>query len=198
LTETGIGYLDEDGRFLDSTLTERIWDIQALVQEQRGVVAIEGELVREGVIRPGPKLWVEVTEVALAEEDLSRESPAVSPPILRFVVSDENHRRLHSFAIEKAIALDVLRLAHPSRAEPRVQAPAFVDEEAGDGVVRRGSQRYLSVAMVTLENSPLATFDSGAGIRFEVFDEEEGALYSFTINWPLAFLAINVASPERG
>jgi hypothetical protein len=188
---------DEIRRRVDAEAADLFFDLQALLQEHGGVAAIQDELVGHGVIRPGPILWVKVTRVSLVTPATAALKPPDSlPPILRFVVSDADHRPLHSFGIERKVAVDALHLAHPSNAGLRAPVPAFVDVPAGAGSIRAGDERYLSMSMVRLDESPDATFAHGAGVRFEVSGQDEKPLYSFTIDWPLAFLVINAAYPE--
>lgn len=189
---------DDDRRTADDKAAELFLDLRARLQEHGGVHAIQDEMVREGVIGLGPKLWVKVTRVSLVEDRASLRPPDGLEPILRFVVSDKDHRPLHRFAVEREIAVDALQLAHPSNAGLRIPAPAFEYQDVATGLIRAGDRRFLSMTPVTLDDSPDASFARGGGIRFEISDVEMTPLYSFTVDWPLAFLVINAAYPEHG
>jgi hypothetical protein len=188
----------------DETLAERekraLLDARAKIQEAGGVLAMQDESVRDGVVRPGPPCWVAVTRVRYAD------SPMVDAygllPVFRFVVSDFDHRReLHSFAIDSEIALDAFHHSHPAFEEHHVPAPVYEiepptrSEPVGGEVIRRGEIRFLAMSMVTLENPPptASRQPPGVAIRFAVSDETHQPLYSFTMNWPLALVALQVA-----
>jgi len=161
----------------------------------KGAVAIEDELIGKGLIRPGPKRWVKVTQVHLLGVPPSE--PRLLPH-LRFVVSEEDQAQLHSFAIEQAAAVDALQLAHPSNTEPPVPAPAFIYEDAGEGLVHRGRDLFLTVSTVRLESQPRGHIGPpGNGVRFAICDSEDTQIYSFTMDWSLAFLVIIAAYPEH-
>ena len=160
------------------------------MQERGGVPAVEDELVEDGVVRAGAKVWVTVTRVQL--EDDPPAEPFDPLPLFRFVISDENHRPLHSFAIDSSGATDQLQLAHPTREQVRVPAPAFAYEALAGSVIRRGDDLFLTMSMVSVEH-PSGGLGSGRGIRFAVADEDNSPLYSFTMDWPLAFLVMGVA-----
>jgi hypothetical protein len=169
-------------------------DLRAIVEEHGGVLAIKDELVSDGLIRPGPKLRVNVTTATLVtDEDASLQ--VSSPLALRFVVSDENHRRLYSFGIEWELAKDALQRSHGTHNKVRSPAPAFVDESVADGVLRAGAGRLLTMSLVRLEET-LDGFSDGQGIRFELSDRLGDPLANFTVDWPLAFLLIY--SPHPG
>jgi hypothetical protein len=125
-------------------------------------------------------------------------------PEFRFVVTGDTEQRpeLHSFAVDSEVATDALYDAHPDRAQFRVPAPAneiggIIGETTDSEVIRRGAQRFLTVEMVTLEDPPpeavAAGGPPGAAIRFALSDAAHKSLYSFTVNWPLAFLILGVA-----
>jgi len=127
-------------------------------------------------------------------------------PVFRFVISDKDHRReLHSFAIDSEIATDALHHAHPAFRQGRIPAPAFEIEAAASGktfdgeVIRRGAERFLTISMVTLEDPPrVVGKPPGAGIRFAPSDGAHQPLYSFTMNWPRAFVVLSVAWEGSG
>jgi hypothetical protein len=81
--------------------------------------------------------------------------------------------------------------------------PGFEDELIGDGLVKAGSKRFISVTMVWLvpdDAEPEAVGDReqlGAGLRFEVSDETHRPLYSFAVDYRLIFGAMGVAYPQR-
>ncbi len=152
-------------------------DWRAMVQEAAGVLAMQDVLVREGVVRAGPRCWVTVTRVRFAD------SPATDSfgllPVFRFVISsDADRRELHSFAIDSEVAIGALHHAHPAFERSRVPAPAFkleppvAGEISSDGKVRRGAERFLMISMVTLEDPPprVAGRPPGVGIRFALSD----------------------------
>lgn len=148
----------------DAEAAELFFDLQTMLQKHEGVAASQDELVRGGVIRPGPKLRVKVTRVSLATT--------------------------------REIALDALELVHPSNAGLRVPAPVFVDEEVGNGVIRAGEERFLTMSMVTFDDTPDASLADDAEVRFQISNQREEPLYSFTLDWSLAFLVISSAYPE--
>jgi hypothetical protein len=124
--------------------------------------------------------------------------------VFHFVVTDdtEHRRELHSFAIDSEIATDALYDAHPSRAPFRVPAPANEIEPTNldredSGIICRGSEQFLTIEMVALEDPPPKAVTTlgppGAGIRFALSDGARHPLYSFTMNWPLAFVMLGVA-----
>lgn len=197
--------LDRDDDPFAEIEKRALLDWRAMVQEAGGVLAMQDELVRQGVVRSGPPCWVAVTRVRFAD------SPGTDSfgllPVFRFVVSDEDHRReLHSFAIDSEAATDALHHAHPAFEQGRVPAPAFeieagaFGETLGGDVIRRGAERFLTISMVTLEDPPprAAGKPPGAGIRFALTDAAHQPLYSFTMNWPLAFVVLGVAWEESG
>jgi hypothetical protein len=180
-------------------------DWRAMVQEAGGVLAMQDELVREGVVRSGPRCWVTVTRVRFED------SPATDSfgllPVFRFVISnDDDRRELHSFAIDSEVATGALHHAHPAFDRSRAPAPAFelehpaAGEISSDGIVCRGAELFLMISMVTLEDPPLRTAGRppGVGIRFALSDGAHQLLHSFTINWPLAFVVLGVAWEEAG
>lgn len=192
MSELG-GYRDA----FDAEAAELFSDLRALLQEHEGAPAVEDESVGGELVAP-QKRRVKVTRVALAAGAAAPRPSDRQEPILRFVVSDENHRPLHSFAIRRDAALDALYLAHPSSAAERIPAPAFADEEVGQGLIREGERRFLTLAMVPLDDSPGIHLVHAAAIRFEVSDENYEPLYSFTVAPDLAILIIIVAQPEHG
>jgi hypothetical protein len=180
-----------------SPAMRELLDMQARIEEWGGVPANEDELVREGVIRGGPKLWVQA-RAASVEDGPPWIDPFDPLPVLRFVISDADHRPLHSFAIEKEIAQDALGFVHPSLPQAPVPAPAFVDLPLRRGLIRRGSDRYLTMMLVTLDLPGRAgNPKAGAAVRFEVADEDHFSLFNFTIDWPLAFFLVKAARPEH-
>lgn len=197
MSEFEHGPSDDYRRRANAEAEELFLDRQACLQEHGGVIAIDDELVGDGIIGPGPKLWVKVTRVALAGNDGSAvRLPFDRNPILRFVVSDKEHLPQHSFAVERDAAVEALRLAHPENAALRHPVSAFVDEAVAPGIIRAGEERLLAMSGVTL--SPDGDFRRGAGVRFEVSDKHKHPLFNFSIDWPLAFLLVNAAYPEHG
>lgn len=177
-------------------VTREVRDLHARIEESGAVAANEDQLVGEGVIRGGPRLWVQAKAVAL-EDGPPWADPRDPLPVLRFVVSDAEHCQLHSFAIEKELAQDALRFAHPSAPKAQVPAPAFADEPVTRGLIRRGTDRFLTLTPVTLDlPGRRGNPDAGAGICFELADESHLSLFNFTIDWPLATFLIHAARPE--
>lgn len=181
---------------------QKLLDARAVVQEFGGVIGMLDRYVREGVARAGPRCWVTVTRVRFHDSP-----PADSFGLLPdfcFVVTDDVEQRpeLHSFAIDSEIATDALFDAHPDRAQFRVPAPVneierIIGETTGSEVIRRGAQRFLTIEMITLIDPPseavAAGGPPGTGIRFALSDAAHKPLYSFTVNWPLAFLLLGIA-----
>ena len=170
-------------------------DLQAVMEEHGGVPAIEGDLMREGVVRVIAKRWV---KTAIVTVEGGPSADRCGAPVVRFSISDEDHKELHSFGILWETAKDVLQLAHPGHAGHRTHGAGFAALPVSDRVVREGDRQYLTASMVTLDCSPTTNVSDGAGVRFEVSDRHEQPLYSFTVDWPLAFLVVNAVDPLRG
>lgn len=174
---------------------QRTLDLRAQVQEVEGVKAVEDHLVREGVIRIGANWWVKVTRVEF-EGDPPPTKYVHLLPVFRFEVSDEARRPVHSFAIDADKATESLRTAYPTNRHEREPQQAFEIERVEGSVVRRAAERFLTIETVEPEVPPHPG-PIAPGMRFAISDTDHRPLYSFTMEWPDAFLALTVAWEER-
>jgi hypothetical protein len=179
-------------------------DVQLVVEAHAGFPAFEDELVGEGVVRAGGELLVFTTRVAVDQRKPA--TPRFEPwPYLWFLITEGEDRgdvaRLDSFVVDIEMALEALAQAHPSMAPNRLPVPAYVATEPDAAGVELGDARHLTVEVVELERHPGALGPPRMAIRFEIakeiVDEEDHALYSFTMEGLTPFLALGVPILEQ-
>ena len=86
-----------------------IEEARAFLAELGGIPAIEDELIGDSLIKPGPKRFLNVEMVWMADEEREPHELGCG---LRFAVSDADHNHLYSFALDHQLLLAAVALSY--------------------------------------------------------------------------------------